>query len=488
MAGVPNNIVIPFVGVSFDSARAVSGPSTMPVKLAVIGQKLAAGTGTANTLYLVSSADEVAVLGGFGSMIHRQAIKSFKNNKVTSTYIIMLDDAGTATPATQVITVSGTATAVGEVAIYIAGERIAVGVEVGDDLDAFGANAVIAINAITDLQVTAAYAGGDITLTCRNGGIAAGDLDVRLNAGSGEATPAGLVVAVGTYAAGTVDPDVQDALDAIGDTWINVGTQPYTDDTSMTAVEEHATAEADVLVQRDGEWYQAKRATRAEMITFGEDGNRNNQFMSTLPAYKRMESTYEIAAAVAAVTALSIEDDPAVPLHRIPLVGLTALASGDAWTFVERNQLALAGIATFTDDLSVQTEATVTMYLKNSAGASDIAYQQQNTVFQLMRLRYRFVNRIVTRYPNAKLSSDVREITDSTQQVMTPQVAQAEAIAWFKAEQRDKQVENLEQFKRDLVVQRDPTNPNRMNWLLPPDLINQFIVGSGVMQFRLQGS
>jgi phage tail sheath gpL-like len=46
-------------------------------------------------------------------------------------------------------------------------------------------------------------------------------------------------------------------------------------------------------------------------------------------------------------------------------------------------------------------------------------------------------------------------------------------------------VENIEQFKTDLIVERNVQDPNRLDFLLPPDLVNQFIVGAAQIQFRL---
>ncbi|MNU05066.1 Phage tail sheath protein [compost metagenome] len=47
-------------------------------------------------------------------------------------------------------------------------------------------------------------------------------------------------------------------------------------------------------------------------------------------------------------------------------------------------------------------------------------------------------------------------------------------------------VENTEAFKANLVVERDATNPNRLNVLYPPDLVNQLRVFALLYQFRLQ--
>ena len=47
-------------------------------------------------------------------------------------------------------------------------------------------------------------------------------------------------------------------------------------------------------------------------------------------------------------------------------------------------------------------------------------------------------------------------------------------------------VENLRQFKAHLIVERDSDNPNRVNVLYPPDLINQLRIFAVLGQFRLQ--
>jgi phage tail sheath gpL-like len=46
-------------------------------------------------------------------------------------------------------------------------------------------------------------------------------------------------------------------------------------------------------------------------------------------------------------------------------------------------------------------------------------------------------------------------------------------------------VENGDQFKADVVVERNASDPNRLDFVLPPDIINQFIVGAARIDFRL---
>jgi phage tail sheath gpL-like len=45
-------------------------------------------------------------------------------------------------------------------------------------------------------------------------------------------------------------------------------------------------------------------------------------------------------------------------------------------------------------------------------------------------------------------------------------------------------VENIDQFKADLIVDRDASDPNRVNALLPPDIVNQMRVLAAQVQFR----
>lgn len=483
--GVPSNILIPFVGVEFDSSRAYSASQTLPVIALIIAQKTADGTGAALTQHLVTSADEVSLLAGARSMARQDAIRFFASNQVTTAHVILLEDAATAAAATTTVTATGTATEAGEIDLYINGTRFAVAVTVGDTAEVAGDNIVAAITASESTPGTAANVAGVITYTAANKGVAAGQVDIRLNYNDGESVPAGLTVVIGATTPGTVDPDIQDAIDAIGDTWYQVIAGGYNDATSLGMMEDFLETQAGPMIQHDGMYYTAKKDTRSNLITFATNSDRNCAYVSLIADSNTPAPEHEIAAAYAALVAEQIMEDTAVPLHRSTLVGILSEATTDRWTSIERNQLASNGLATLTHSNGVQTEATVTMYLKNAAGVSDEAYQQQNSVFQLMYSRYTFVVRINSKYPKAKLADSIDRMA-SGQQVLTPAVGKAEAISWFVQLEREGILENIDQFKQDVTCVRSGTK--RLVWLLPPDLVNQFIVGSADMQFLLQST
>ena len=69
---------------------------------------------------------------------------------------------------------------------------------------------------------------------------------------------------------------------------------------------------------------------------------------------------------------------------------------------------------------------------------------------------------------------------------MTPKIIKAELVAQYRIDEFNGLVENGSAFKANLIVERDPNDPNRVNVLYPPDLINQLRVFAVLAQFRLQ--
>jgi phage tail sheath gpL-like len=68
---------------------------------------------------------------------------------------------------------------------------------------------------------------------------------------------------------------------------------------------------------------------------------------------------------------------------------------------------------------------------------------------------------------------------------MTPALGKMEAIARVEEWVRQGLVEAPEDFANNLIVERDPNNPNRLNWYMAPDLVNQFRVGATLISFLL---
>lgn len=481
---VPANLRVPFTAVEFNAANAQGGPSIMSLRGLIMGQRIAAGSLAANQLAKVTSADQVATLAGRGSQLHRMAKAWFRNNSMIETWIGTLDDAGGGVAASGTITITGPATAAGTLAVYIGGVLVTVGVSSGDAANTIAANLVTAVNAITDLPVTASAASAVVTLANRNKGLVGNSLDVRINFQDGDALPAGVGATVVAMASGTTAPVLTTLISAMGDTWFHIIAHPYTDATSLAALEAELLSRAGPLRSIDGLAVTSAVGTQGTLASLGQSRNSPYSAIVAQPAKNPLTPPEEFAAGVAAVAAYYLQQDPARPLQTLPVLGAVPPKLSDLFMFVERNLNLYDGIATSkVVGGQVQIERLITTYQTNAAGVPDTAYLDANTIFTLMYARYSFRAWMTSKYPRHKLGDDGAAV-GAGQAILTPKGAKAEAIAWFAAIQDLGLVEDPDQFARDLVVERDASNPNRLNFLLPPNLINQLVVTAAQIAFR----
>jgi phage tail sheath gpL-like len=485
---IPSALRVPFVSAEFDSSQASQGPALLAYRALIIGQP-ANGTVVNNTLYRVTSVEQVIALAGRGSMLHRQAIAWFASNKVTETWIGVVFDDAAGVAATGTITVTGPATAAGTIALYLGGERVTVGVNSGDVQNAIATAIAAAINANLDLPVTAAAATNVVTVTFRNKGTVGNRYNLRHSFRDGEALPAGValtIVQTGSVVAGTTNPALTNLIAALGDIWFQIWTHPYTDATSLTAIETELSSRFGPMRMIDGLAITSESGTFSGLTTLG--GSRNSQHSCVVapPGLNPLTPPMELAAEAAAITARFGAIDPARPFQTLPFSHAVPVAEADEWTLEERNLLLFEGIATSRIAAGgvVQMDRLITTFQENSAGADDTAYLDATTLLTLLYLRYSWRVRIQSRFPRHKLASDGTRFGPG-QAVITPKIGKAEALGWFQQMEQLGLVEGFDQFKTDLVVERNATDVNRMDWLLSPDLINQLIVGAARFAFRL---
>lgn len=482
---IPNDLRVPFVYVEFDSSRAFQGPSILKYKVLLIGQRLSSGIRPQLVVDQITSYDQASKLYGSGSQLARQFKYFFKNNKISNVYGVSLDDAGAGLKAEGEFVLGGTATATGTLVVYIAGERIAVAVTTGMTATAVGAALETAINNDTGRPVTASNLAGTVTITAKNAGESGNDIDLRINYYSGEELPDGITCTVNAMSGGANNPLLSNVISVLGDEWYNIISAPYYDATNLSAIETELADRFGPLRMIDGVYITSRKGTVGTLSTFGS--GRNSKHVVCMHSEDICGWSAEFAAGLAGQVAKEAQADPARPFQTLEIVGILPPAVTERFTLAENNSLLYDGISTFYVDNGgkVRIQRLITMYQTNALGADDIAYLDANTMFTLMFLRYDFRTQILTRYPRAKLADDGVQVGPG-QQVMTPKLGKSEAINIFRGWESLGLVENIDQFKNDLVCERSTTDPNRLEWILPPDLINQFRVGSATIQFLLE--
>jgi phage tail sheath gpL-like len=133
----------------------------------------------------------------------------------------------------------------------------------------------------------------------------------------------------------------------------------------------------------------------------------------------------------------------------------------------------------------VRVERAITTYQRNAFAQADASYLDSETLHQLTEVTRRLRSRITNKYPRHKLANDNTRF-GAGQAIVTPSVIRGELIAEYAEMEDAGLVENMELFKKYLIVERNATNPNRLDVLLPPDLVNQLRVFAVLNQFRLQ--
>ena len=480
---IPDNMRVPGIYIEIDPSKAVSGSATMERRLLLIGQRLTSGQVQAlKPIRLGSQAsDQAAAAFGQGSMLHAMAAAARKAREYVDIWAIALDDAEAGASAEGKVTLSGSPTVSGTLALYVGGERVQTAITAGDTVSALATRLAAAVNANPSLPVTATAGSAVVTLTCRWKGETGNDLDLRLNYYDGEQTPAGLAVALVPMTGGTANPDVQGVLDAIAGQQYYSIVCPYTDGANIVALEMDMADRFGPMEVMTGHVFNARRGNHAELTTWGS--NRNSPHLSTFPVHEMPNPIWVVCAVWGSMVEYYGAQDPARPFRSLPLPGVLPPPEKSRFTRAERNQLLYDGISSFTvdDGGQVLIEVVITNYQKNTFGLPDIALLRLETKWTADLMRYRFGAAVARDYPRHKLGDTALP----GQAIATETTIRATLIGEAERLWLDGLLEDLEGFKKALLVKRSAANPNRVNAVLPPNLVNQFDIFAAAVQFRL---
>lgn len=490
---IPTNVRVPLFYAEMDNTQA--GYFTQNKRALLVGQKLVAGTASVNTPYLVSTTDQAKTLFGQGSMLARMHALYRQQDAFGEVWCIAVADAGAGVQATGTITVTGPATAAGTINLYIGGQLVQVAVAAADSANSIATNINTAINAAVDLPVTSTVATNVVTLTCRWKGATGNDISVldsfRGWAG-GQSIPAGVALAYsgsGFLTAGATNPTLTgNVITAMGDDEYDFVIHPYTDSTSLDAFQtEYNDSVGRWAWSRQvyGHCYSAMRGTLSALTTAGALRNDPHHTIAGIDN-DCPNPCWEYAAAYGGANAVCLLVDVARPTQTTPLTGILAPRAGKRFLLTERQSLLNYGIATsYVSGGLLRVERAITTYQKNTWGQSDPSYLDSETLHTLSEITRRLRNRITQKYPRHKLANDGTRF-GAGQAIVTPSVVRGELLAEYADMEEVGLVENRALFAKYLIVERDSGNPNRVNVLLPPDLVNQLRIFALLNQFRLQ--
>jgi phage tail sheath gpL-like len=500
---IPANWRMPLYWVEVDPSMA--GYPRSRLASLIFGTMTSTGTALPNVPVPVPSVADARQLFGYGSMLDGMVDFFTKNNFAQELWVVPIEEAAAGVPATGTVTVTAPATSAGTLPVYIAGRRVQVFVAAGEDVADTASNIADAINADPSMPVKALVgAMGALDLTCKWKGVEGNDIDVRMAYGgalAAEQVPIGLTITVpvgNKLSGGTGEVDLTEAITNLGDEPYEYVATGYTDSTSLALLEEEYgfgdNGRWGWMRQLYGHIFSGRRgiATIGDPKGYGEllqYGPNNNSGVVSVMGIEHHSPTppWCFASAYTAKAARALVNDPARPLQTLALEGCLPPPKHQRFTMKELNDLSGVGIATQSvnaDNIpAIKRESTT--YQKNLYGQGDDAYELVPTLATLAALFRSQRYAITSKYPRHKLADDGTRF-GAGQAIVTPKIIKAELIAQYRFDEFLGRVENAAAFKANLIVERDANDPNRINVLYPPDLINQLRVFAVLAQFRLQ--
>lgn len=486
---IPSNWRMPLYWVEVDSSKAGLPINRTPTML--IGIKRTAGTAPVNVPLPISSQAQADAAFGKGSQLAGMFRAYFANNWASEVWGLPVAEGSAA--AAGSIAVTGPATQAGTIHLYVGGRHVAVAVAASDASTVLATSIAAAINADSDSYVTASAATSTVTVTAKDKGTYGNDIkmsDSYYGAIGGEVLPTGVGLTYTQLTSGAGDPTFTTAISNLGENQVEFVCLPFTDSTSLLAWETEFgfsdTGRWGFIRQLYGHIFSAMRDTYANLLTFG--GTRNSPQLSVMGVEVSSPSPrWEWAAAYTAKAARALNIDPARPLQSLHLEQILPAPLQSRFLLSELNAMSTSGIATqrtFVDNVPTIARETTT-YKTNTYGVSDDAYELVTTPATLARLLRNQRQAITSKYPRHKLANDGTRF-GAGQAIVTPKTIKAELVAQYRIDEFNGLVEDAQNFKDNLIVERDPNYPDRLNVLYPPDLVNGLRVFAVLAQFRLQ--
>jgi len=495
-AGIPANWRLPLFWAEVDPSKA--GIWTIRQPALLVGIMTDEGDAEPDVAVPIGTQAQADKKFGQGSHLSQMFRAFFANNFSHEVWALPVSEptGGTAATGTITVTVDPTGHEAGTIHLYIGGHHVPVNIGAADTLNEINVAISAAINDDFDLPVSSVGGPTEVTLTCNWLGTSGNDIDMRDSyygrIGS-EELPTGITIAYsgsGMLSGGAGVPDFDTAITNLGERLFEYVALPFTDSTTLLAFEtEYGFSDSGRwgwMRQLYGHIFSAKRSDYANMILFGE--TRNSGVTSVMGVELMSPSpVYEWTAAYTAKAARGLTNDPARPLQTLALNGILAAPLHERFNRMELNTIAGYGIATQemgSEGVPMILRETTT-YQLNLYGQGDDAYELVTTLATLARLLRNQKQAITSKFPRHKLANDGTRFGPG-QAIVTPGIIKAELVAEYRQDEYNGLVEDTKSFKNNLLVERDPNNPNRVNVLYPPDLINQLRVFAVLAQFRLQ--
>jgi phage tail sheath gpL-like len=487
---------LPFMWVEFDNSAA---SSSKPIwKTLIIGYKSSTGTAKENDLMLVSSEKQAIDYFGEGSNLHHQIATYKQNDTSVETWAVGITEGSKEATAYICFDLVNAANAIGAgiVSLFTFGEIIDIPVKGSKDIKDVTTEIALGITNNKKVPILAKVDATDpkliILSTIHKTNIYNYGYSIVKNDFESKPLPNNLKFGVlpegkkSDFSGGIGEPDIDGLFKSvIKDQRFQSFVSPFYSKVSNKKFSDNLDKRTSPSSQNDGVLFITTTINDLNDPNLKDCfGSLNSEYILTFSYASSLSPAYLINAAIAAQVSLSASIDPGMPLQTLALKGIQAPLIKDRATAEERTSFLNNGFGTITTVGDIpRIERALTSYKINDSGISDESYLPAENIFILSYLRYDIKSYFWSKYSRFKLGNDGGNYSNS-QKIMTPNLAKTEIISRFLKWEELGLVQDSKVFIDNLVVERNAKNRGRLDFLLPPKLIDQLVQVSMQIQFR----
>ena len=441
----------------FNIANAARGLVPLQSRIVLVGMQGAAATKTAlevNQIFSEADADLFYGQGTELALMAKFALRSGKRFGVSAEVHAIGIAAPAGAQATNTLTVSGTATAGGEVIIGIAGRTIRAPVSSGDTASTVAASIDSAIQEqLVELPVTTGVAAAVVTLTHLTNGVNGNDVLVETI----DDSIGGITVTAATGVTGTGAYDITAALDNLGDKDYDIVATGNHTTTDITDFASHLDDMFDPGTKRWRHTMMAETGTLGTAQTLATAADNFRQMVVTAEGFKNTPA--EIAAYVG--MPIAAEPDPALPFNSVELPDLTLPDPADIPTNAEIESAIGGGLLILSSN-EQQTTSLIVRAVTTQVTLSSAPFfiMLDVTISKSMFFVARQVDIAEKQaFPRAKKSQ------------RTKRRLRAVILQRLKLIEENEIVQNVDALAGELIVDNNATNPDRLDVAIPASII-----------------
>lgn len=381
---VPSTIRKPGNYSEFNFSAAIRNLPANNPKIAILAQKTASGSATADKPIKILSQEDGVLYGGQGSIADLTISSLLKVNPNLSVDLVPIDDAG-GSPSVGTITVANVPTSTGTLRIWIGNVLVEVTVTSGDAVNDIAAAIDTAIQAKEHLMpVTSGVSTAVVTLTARNDGLLGNNIAISYEAINILTTTFVVVQPV----SGATDPSITNALAAIFPKKYDYILCTLNDATNLGLLKAHLVSVSSALEKRRGMGIYGWNQAQATVETLAGTTMNYERLSVGSVTYDKTTSQghsldYEIAGAYCAANA-SV-NDPALPRNGVVLTGIAPPSIDNRYSRSEQESMLYNGVTpldvNFNEEVNIVR--AITNYTTSSAGYPDPARLDITTILSM---------------------------------------------------------------------------------------------------------